>query len=97
MRMSALPQRRRFDVRDASDSGRAVWDQEVVQPGATRTGLVGEVSEHRHRDDSHTPQRCYDEPHVVLHHRPSLPGWIRIWAQRILFTSRDRAESPERA
>ena len=75
MRMSALPQRRRFDARDASDSGRAVWDQEVVQPGATRTGLVGEVPEHRHRDDSHTPQRCYDEPHVVLHHRPE-SSWL---------------------
>ena len=90
MRVSALPQR--FDGRDATDSGRAVWNQEVVQPGATRTGLVGEVPEYRHRDDGDTPQRCCGKPHETLHHRANLPGPVRIRTSRVLSTSRDRAE-----
>ena len=40
-----------------------------LPPDAGRIGLVGEVSEDRHRDDGDTPQRSYNEPHEILHHR----------------------------
>ena len=66
-----------------------------LPPGAGRIGLVGEVSENRHRDNGDTPQRSYNEPHEILHHRLGTPGRVRIRARRILLAARNGAESPK--